>query len=111
MISRRTFLQAGSAAAALAASGRAKTLKTVGVQLYTVRGVLPEKPAETLRAIDAIGYREIEGTQGLLDKIVSGLPGTKLKPVSLHLDSKVVTQGSEDDLARVLDTVKKAGYT
>jgi hypothetical protein len=65
MPSRRTFLQAG-AAAALAGVLPAKTLQTVGVQLYTVRSVLPEKPAETLRAIDAIGYREIEGTQGLL---------------------------------------------
>ncbi len=109
MHSRRSFLQAG-VAAALAGSLSAKTLRTIGVQLYTVRGVLPEKPAETLRAIDAIGYREIEGTQGLLEKILPALPGTKLKPVSIHLDSRVVTQGSEDDLARVLDTVKKAGF-
>jgi sugar phosphate isomerase/epimerase len=110
MLSRRTFLQ-GSALAAVASTLPAKTLGTIGVQLYTVRGVLPEKPAETLRAIDAIGYREIEGTQGLLDKIVPALEGTKLKPVSIHLDSKVVTQGTGDDLARVLETVKKAGFT
>jgi sugar phosphate isomerase/epimerase len=109
MHSRRTFLQTG-VAAALAGSLSARTLRTIGVQLYTVRGVLPEKPAETLRAIDAIGYREIEGTQGLLEKILPALPGTKLKPVSIHLDSRVVTQGSEDELARVLDTVKKAGF-
>jgi sugar phosphate isomerase/epimerase len=110
MHSRRIFLQAG-VAATVAGSLSAKTLRTIGVQLYTVRGVLPEKPAETLRAIDAIGYREIEGTQGLLDKIVPALAGTHLKPVSLHLDSKVVTQGSEDELARVLEAVKKAGFT
>src|SRR3954470_2348846 len=111
MTSRRTFLQAGTAAAALSGTGRAKTLKTVGVQLYTVRTVLPEKPAETLKAIDAIGYREIEGTQGLLDKIVPALQGTRLKPVSIHIDSKVVTQGSPDDLARTLDSFKTAGFT
>jgi sugar phosphate isomerase/epimerase len=110
MPSRRTFLQAG-AAAAIAGALPAKTLKTIGVQLYTVRGVLPEKPAETLRAIDAIGYREIEGTQGLLDKILPALPGTKLKPVSLHLDSTFVTKKPEDELAKVLETVKKAGFT
>jgi sugar phosphate isomerase/epimerase len=108
MLSRRNFLYAG--AAALAATARAKTLSAIGVQLYTVRSILPEKPAETLRAIDAIGYREIEGTQGLLEKIVPALQGTKLKPVSLHLDSRVVTQGSEDELARVLESVKKAGF-
>jgi sugar phosphate isomerase/epimerase len=109
MFSRRSFLQAG-AGAGLAATARAKTLSAVGVQLYTVRTVLPEKPAETLRAIDAIGYREIEGTQGLLDKILPALQGTKLKPVSMHLDSKVVTLGTDDDLARVLERVKKAGF-
>jgi sugar phosphate isomerase/epimerase len=111
MISRRTFLQSGTAAATLAATGFAKNLKSVGVQLYTVRGVLPEKPAETLKALDAIGYREIEGTQGLLDKIVPALQGTRLKPVSVHIDSKVVTQGSPDDLARALDTFKTSGFS
>src|SRR4051794_36607773 len=111
MTSRRTFLQAGTAAAALSGTGRAKTLKTVGVQLYTVRTVLPEKPAETLKAIDAIGYREIEGTQALLDKIVPALQGTHLKPVSIHIDSKVVTQGTPDDLARALDTFKTSGFS
>jgi sugar phosphate isomerase/epimerase len=111
MISRRTFLQAGTAAATLAATVHSKTLKTIGVQLYTVRGVLPEKPAETLKAIDAIGYREIEGTQGLLDKIMPALQGTRLKPVSIHIDSKVVTQGSPDDLARALDTFKTSGFS
>ena len=50
------------------------------MQLYTVRTVLPEKPAETLRAIDAIGYREIEGTQGLFDKIQSGIEASKRNP-------------------------------
>lgn len=109
MFSRRSFLQA-AAAASFAGAARAKTLSAVGVQLYTVRTVLPEKPAETLKAIDAIGYREIEGTQGLLEKIVPALQGTKLKPVSLHLDSKVVTLGTDDDLARVLENVKKAGF-
>jgi sugar phosphate isomerase/epimerase len=109
MLSRRSFLQ-GSAAATLAAMGNAKTLSTIGVQLYTVRGVLPEKPAETLKAIDAIGYREIEGTAGLLDKIAPALHGTNLKPVSIHMDSKVVTLGSDDELARALDSFKKAGF-
>lgn len=110
MISRRSFLQTG-AAATIAVSAAAKTLPALGVQLYTLRGVLPEKPAETLRAIDEIGYREIEATQGLLDKIVPALQGTRLKPVSIHIDSKVVTQGSPDDLARALDDFKKAGFS
>jgi hypothetical protein len=63
MPSRRTFLQAG-VAAAFAGALPAKTLKAIGVQLYTVRGVLPEKPAETLRAIDAIGYQRSRERRG-----------------------------------------------
>ena len=111
MISRRSFLETTGAAAAFSLAAHAKTLPAVGVQLYTVRTILPDKPAETLRAIDAIGYREIEGTQGLLDKTLPALQGTKLKPVSIHIDSTVVTKGSPDDLARTLDKFKQAGFT
>jgi sugar phosphate isomerase/epimerase len=110
MLSRRSFLQ-GSAAATLAATAHAKTLPVIGVQLYTVRSVLPEKPFETLKAIDAIGYREVEGTQGLLEKIAPALEGTRLQPVSIHLDSRVVTQGTDDELSRALESFKKGGYT
>jgi hypothetical protein len=60
-ISRRSFLSAAAVAAA-APSLHARALATVGVQLYTVRRVLPQKPLETLRAIAAIGYREVECT-------------------------------------------------
>src|SRR5438309_441513 len=110
MISRRGFLQAGGLAAALAAKGRAKQLKTIGVQLYTVRSVLPQKPAETLRAIESIGYREVEATQASLDQIWPALQATKLKPVSVHVDSKVVTLGSDDELTRAVDDFKKRGF-
>src|SRR4051794_17555157 len=101
MISRRGFLQAGGLAAA-AGRAQARQLKTIGVQLYTVRTVLPQKPAETLRAIEAIGYREVEATQASLDQIWPALQATKLKPVSVHIDSKVVTQGPEDNLTKAV---------
>ena len=54
MTSRREFLQATSLAAALGAAGRAAQLKTLGVQLYTVRTVLPQKPEETLNVIQKV---------------------------------------------------------
>src|SRR5690242_15584904 len=110
MISRRGFLQSSGLAAALAASGRARQLAAIGVQLYTVRTVLPQKPAETLRAIEAIGYREVEATQASLDQIWPALQATKLKPVSVHIDSKVVTLSPEDDLTRAIDDFKKRGF-
>jgi sugar phosphate isomerase/epimerase len=111
MTSRRGFLQAGGLAAALAARGSAKSLSTIGVQLYTVRTVLPAKPLETLKAIEAIGYKEIEATQAGVEPMWSALKQTKLKPVSVHFDSKAVTQGSESDLAKIADDMKKRGFS
>src|SRR5690242_7917618 len=110
MISRRKFVQTGSLAAALISAARARTLQTLGVQLYTVRTVLPQKPAETLQAIDALGYREVEATFAGLDKIMPALQGTRLKPVSVHLETNLFTKGTPDDLARAVDDVKGRGF-
>ena len=99
MISRRGFLQTGSAAALLANTASAKQLKTVGVQLYTVRSILPKKPEETLKAIEAIGYKEVEATYDNLDKIWPALQATKLKPVSIHLNESTVMKGTDDEIS------------
>jgi sugar phosphate isomerase/epimerase len=112
MLSRRQFVQYVPAAAMLAGTRlSAAQLHTVGVQLYTVRGVLPKQPAETLKAIASIGYREIEATYGGLDKIWPDVEGSGLKPVSIHLDNTLMNEGKEDDLARAIDQVKKWGFT
>lgn len=111
MISRRGFLQASSAAALLSNTAGAKQLPTVGVQLYTVRSVLPKKPDETLKAIEAIGYREVEATLDNLDRIWPALQATSLKPVSIHLNESVIMRGKEDDLARAVDKVKQHGFS
>ena len=110
MTSRRDFLQATSLVAALGASGRAAQLKTLGVQLYTVRTVLPQKPQDTLNAIRAIGYREVEATYAGLDGLWPMLQASGLKPVSIHLDSGSVTQGKPDDLSPIFDQLKKRGF-
>jgi len=110
MTSRREFLQATSLAAALSAAGRGAQLKTLGVQLYTVRTVLPQKPEETLNAIRAIGYQEVEATYAGLDTLWPVLQASGLKPVSIHLDSKLVTQGNIDDLSPIFDKLKQRGF-
>ena len=110
MTSRRQLLQAGSLAAALTAVARSKQLSTIGVQLYTVRTVLPQKPAETLAAIRAAGYQEIEATYAGLDKIWPAIQASGLKPVSIHLDSTMVTKGNPDDLAKALNHLKQLGF-
>jgi len=114
MTSRREFLHTGLQATALAAAlgpaMRAAQLKTLGFQLYTVRSVMPAKAEETLAAIKAAGYQEIEATYALLNDVWPAIQSTGLKPVSIHLDSKMVTQGTPEDLAAVFDNLKKKGF-
>src|SRR5262249_35465923 len=111
MLSRRNFLQTVPAAAMLRpAHLSASPLRTIGVQLYTVRGVLPKQPAETLKAIKDIGYREIEATYAGLDRIWPTVEASGLKPVSIHLDNTLMNAGKEDDLARAIDQAKAWGF-
>jgi sugar phosphate isomerase/epimerase len=110
MFTRRDFLAAASAAVA-ASRLRAASLSSIGVQLYTVRTVLPKQPAETLKAIHDIGYREIEATYDGLDRIWPAVEASGLKPVSIHLPNTLMNDGKEEELARAIDQTKKWGFT
>jgi len=108
MTSRRDFLQAATLAA-LSATARATQLKAIGVQLYTVRNVLPKKPAETLNAIRAIGYTEIEATWGGYGDIRPMVQAAGLKPVSIHIDNTLMGKGA-DEMNRVVNQAKEWGF-
>jgi sugar phosphate isomerase/epimerase len=108
MTSRREFLQAATLAA-LSATARAEKLKAIGVQLYTVRTILPQKPAETLNAIRAIGYQEIEATWANFDKIWPMVQASGLKAVSMHVDNTLMGKGA-DEMSRVVDQLKFWGF-
>ena len=87
---RRRLLQTAAAlvpaASILAkAAGGSHHLKNIGVELYTVRDILPKDPSGTLRAIEQMGYTEAEVIYGSIEKIWPALEKTKLKPVSVHL--------------------------
>lgn len=101
-IGRRTFL---SLAAASAVPSFARTLSVVGVQLYTVRTVLPQDPLKVLRALEQIGYREAELNMDNLDKVFPALKQTSLKPISLHLDSTLFVSG-QAKIPAALDAAK-----
>lgn len=106
-LSRRHFFAAiGATAASVAAYAR--MLKTVGVQLYTVRSIIDDKPLETLKTLDEIGFREAEVIMGNLEKIWPSLQQTKLKPVSLHMDTQLFTV-NQAKLPAALETAKKHG--
>src|ERR1700761_2247248 len=94
--SRRTFFGQAAALLPLSRAVFAKeplTHNNLGVQLYTVRNVIEKDPAKTLKAIQEIGYTEVEATYGNLDKIWSALKETSLKPVSVHGETDVFLQG------------------
>jgi sugar phosphate isomerase/epimerase len=105
-LGRRSFL---TIAAAAAASLNARPLKIIGAQLYTVRDIILKDPLEVLRAIEKIGYREVEVTASNLDTIWPSLKQTSLKPVSLHLNTPLFTK-EQDKIPAALDDAKKRGF-
>ncbi len=105
-IGRRSFL---TIAAASALPLSAKALDSVGVQLYTVRRILPKKPLETLKAIEQIGYREVEATADNIDSIWPSLRQTSLKPVSEHLDTELFLR-QQAKLPAAIEDARKRGF-
>ena len=88
----------------------ARRLRAIGVQLYTVRDVLPKKPVDTLRAIREIGYTELEATYDDLEKIWPAVASCGMAPVSIHLKDTFLDEGQQDAFARALDNCKKRGF-
>jgi sugar phosphate isomerase/epimerase len=108
--SRREFVIRSAALLPLsqAVFGKEKLNKeNLGVQLYTVRKIITNDPATTLKAIQEIGYTELEVTHDNLDQIWSALKEAKLKPVSVHVDEKVFEGGRLDT---VLSDLKQRGF-
>ncbi|MBZ2185243.1 MAG: sugar phosphate isomerase/epimerase [Bryobacter sp.] len=88
----------------------AKKLKSFGAQLYTLRSIINEKPVETLKTLEAQGYAEAEVVRGNMDKIWGALRQTKLKPVSLHIDTNYFFKDI-DKLNPALDDAKAKGFS
>lgn len=112
-LSRRTLLRASAFAipASLSLAAQKHGLKTIGVQLYTVRDVLPKHPLETLQAIDAIGYRQVEITLPTEHPIWNDLHQTKLKPISAHVSSDLFEDKNKAKLTAVIEEVKNNGLS
>ena len=105
-LSRRSFLAASAAVAAV----EAKQLKGFGAQLYSLRSIINENPLEVLQGLAAAGYTEAEVIRANMDKIWDALKQTKLKPVSLHIDTQMFTKDI-DKLNPTLDDAKKRGFS
>ncbi len=88
----------------------AKTLKTFGAQLYSLRSIINEKPLDTLKALEALGYTEAEVIRGNMAQIWDSLKQTRLKPVSLHIDTSYFFKDI-DKLNPTLDDAKAKGFS
>lgn len=106
-ITRRHF--AAAAALLPALKLQAARLDRVGAQLYTLRSVLPQKPVETLRTLEQIGYTEVEVVGGDLPKIWDALRATRLKAVAVHFDTAIFTRDTAK-LDAALDDAKAKGF-
>ena len=91
-LSRRSFLKASGAVAAAACIGgdhlMAERLKLpIGLQLYSVRNLLPKNFEGTLQQLGAAGYKEVEAA-GYFDKTAAelgnALQKAGLKCISTH---------------------------
>jgi sugar phosphate isomerase/epimerase len=90
-LSRRKWL-AASLSLAAAPLLTAKNNRTIGVQLYTVRGTLMKDSDHVLKTIADIGYKEIEGA-GRAD-LIALAPKIKelgMKPISCHVETPLIT--------------------
>jgi sugar phosphate isomerase/epimerase len=90
--SRRSFLKASGALAAAACVGRERLMAAplhmpIGLQLYSVRNLLPKDFEGTLHQLGAAGYKEVEAA-GYFDKTAAdfgnALNKAGLKCVSTH---------------------------
>jgi sugar phosphate isomerase/epimerase len=112
-ISRRNFLKAASASAAVAAACidaswlMANPLGLpLGLQLYSVRDLLPKDYEGTLRQLSAIGYREVEAA-GFFGRSAADVKKT-MEQAGLHC---VSAHYSYADLTPKLDEIIQFGKT
>src|SRR5258706_2114456 len=93
MLTRRECLGAAALLGASRALAAGPSFRgPIGVQLYTVRDALKTAPEETIRAIAALGYKEVEVTlNGDFPALLPLLKKNNLAVVSCHFDTPLVT--------------------
>lgn len=117
MMNRRDFLlrtaaataafSTGSAFAALAADDQYK--KNLGIQLYTLRGLLAKDPAGTLKQVAEIGYKQVE-MYGFPDcqPLIDGARAAGLALNSSHFNADGAVNPKGDDFSGFKKTLEKA---
>ena len=98
MITRRAALAAGSLLPLFAADKPKKPAKgmfdkTLGLQLYTLRFVLPNDAENVLKTVSEIGFKEVEALRKDLAKEKPLYDRFGLKTVSAHVETPILTGG------------------
>src|ERR1700689_2437717 len=103
-ITRRRFISSASAAAALLYTGvgRAASLGLpVGLQLYSVRTLLPTDYAGTLKQVGALGYKEVEAAGFFnlpVEQVKAAMQAAGLHCVSAHYALALLKQHLDEIL-------------
>jgi len=101
MITRRQWSAGGLGLLASGVMrGAGHFIHPLGAELYTVRGVLPTAPDQTLKRIADIGYREVETDHATLLQIAPLLKKYGLKAVSCHFETPIITGNWKPWIAR-----------
>lgn len=103
---RRSLVGLLAAGAALGKSNKHKFERPLGAELYTVRNVLPKDPEGTLKALVAIGYKEVECSGADLVKYSALYKKVGLTAPAIHADTNLILKG---ELAQLLDDANHNG--
>src|SRR6202034_4627613 len=101
-MSRRSFLSSGAAAVlATKVSWAASLNLPVGLQLYSVRTLLPTDYAGTLKQVGALGYKEVEAAGFFnlpVEQVKAAMQAAGLRCVSAHYPLPLLEQHLDEIL-------------
>src|ERR1700728_4741909 len=101
-MSRRSFLSSGAAAVlATKVSWAASLNLPVGLQLYSVRTLLPTDYAGTLKQVGALGYKEVEAAGFFnlpVEQVKAAMQAADLRCVSAHYGLPLLRQHLDEIL-------------
>jgi sugar phosphate isomerase/epimerase len=109
-IDRRTFLGILGAAMLATRSARAASIPRLGVQLYTVRGLLEKDFDGTLAQVAALGFTEVEFAgyfKRTAQQVRDVLTQHKLTAPAAHVPYDNLTG---DAWARIIDDARTVGH-
>ncbi|MBN9352104.1 MAG: sugar phosphate isomerase/epimerase [Chitinophagaceae bacterium] len=98
-LNRRNFIRTTAAAAVAAslpnslmacADESGAKLKEFGLQLYTIRDVLPKDPAGTLKQVAGMGYKQVESFEGA-EGMFWGMTNVEFKKLMDDLGMKIIS--------------------